>query len=291
LRQQDLFDEGRDQSVDEVSSEAVHQPNSDQIALDWWQAILLLLATGFAAVIAGAALSLITSLRLTALIIEVFVYLVPVVVLISLSRLREAGIFRLRGGINLQLGALIVAVAVAYSISTSVLVEFAHSVWPIPEHLVDSIVEMIYADSILELVGVVFVAAAVPAVAEELLFRGVVQPALIKSAGPTLGIMSTALLFAFYHLNPWTFVPLFIVGTFFGFLAYKTGTFWAGALAHFGNNLLAIVELNRAETLDYAALTEGAPWYILVPGAIVAVVGTVVLRNLMPLSVGKRRIE
>ena len=175
-----------------------------------------------------------------------------------------------------------IAVAAAYSVSASTLIELAHYISPIPASYVNMIIEVMRADSIPEFIGVVFASALVPAVAEELLFRGVVQPALIKRIGPTLGIVLTALLFASYHLNPWMFVPLFIVGTLFGYVAYKTGTFWAGALAHFGNNLLAIVELNRTETVDYAALTEGAPWYILASGAVIAVVGTVVLLGMLP---------
>ena len=250
--------------------------------LDWWQAILLLLAIGFAAVIAGEALSMLISGRWATLVIEVAVYFMPVFILIHLSRLRDARIFSIRGRISFGIGVLIIAVAAAYSVSASTLIEIAHYIWPIPKPYVNTITEVMRADSILEFTGVVFASALVPAVAEELLFRGVVQPALVKRIGPTLGIVLTSLLFAFYHLNPWTFLSLFVVGTLFGFLAYKTGTFWAGALAHFGNNLLAIIELNRTETVDYATLTEGAPWYILASGAVIAVVGTVALLRMLP---------
>jgi membrane protease YdiL (CAAX protease family) len=269
LNRQRIFDRGNEHNL---------------IVLDWWQAILLALAIGFAAVIAGGALSMFISNRWASLAIEVLVYFLPVFILIHLSRLREARIFSIRGRVNFWLGVLIIAVAAAYSVSASTLIELAHCIWPIPKLYVNTIIEVMRADSIPEFLGVVFVSAIVPAVAEELLFRGVVQPALIKRIGPMLGIVLTSLLFAFYHLNPWTFVPLFIVGTLFGFLAYKTGTFWAGALAHFGNNLLAIVELNRTETVDYAALTEGAPWYILASGAVISVVGTVALLGMMPVT-------
>ena len=269
MNQHDIFSEGRE-----------HNP----VVLEWWQAILLLLAIGFAAVIAGEALSMFTSKRWVSLVVEVAVYFLPVAVLIHLSKLREAHIFSVRGRINIGLGVLIIAVVAAYSVAASTLTEIADYIHPIPRPFVTTIIEVMRADSIPEFLGVVFVSAAVPAVAEELLFRGVVQPALVKRIGPTLGIILTSFLFAFYHLNPWTFLPLLVVGTLFGFLAYKTGTFWAGALAHFGNNLLAIVELNRTETVDYEALTEGAPWYILVSGAVIAVVGTIALLRMLPVT-------
>jgi membrane protease YdiL (CAAX protease family) len=250
--------------------------------LDWWQAILLLLSIGFASVIAGEALLMFISGRWAALVIEVAVYFLPVFIVIHLSRLREARVFSIRGRISFRLGVLIIAVAAAYSVSASTLIELAHRIRPIPRPYVSTIIEVMRANSIPEFLGVVFVSAAVPAVAEELLFRGIVQPALVKRIGPTLGIVLTSVLFASCHLNPWIFLPLLVVGTLFGLLAYKTGTFWAGALAHFGNNLLAIVELNRTETVDYAALTEGAPWYILASGAVIAVVGTVALFRMLP---------
>jgi membrane protease YdiL (CAAX protease family) len=267
LNRQNNFDRGNE-----------HNP----IVLDWWQAIILLLAIGFAAVIAGGALSMFMSGRWATLVVEVAVYFLPVLILIRLSRLREARIFSIRGRINIRLGVLIIAVAAAYSVAASTLIEIAHHIWPIPKPYVNMIIEVMRVDSIPEFIGVVFASAAVPAVAEELLFRGVIQPALVKRIGPTLGIVLTSFLFAFYHLNPWIFLPLLVVGTLFGFLAYKTGTFWAGAMAHFGNNLLAIVELNRTDPVDYAALTEGAPWYILASGAVIAVLGTVALLRMLP---------
>jgi membrane protease YdiL (CAAX protease family) len=270
VRQHSPFD-----SVGNSEFDAATEP-----VLQWWLAILLLVFTGFLGLIAGAVLTFFISMRWIALIIEVFVYFVPVVLLIRFSRLRGSRLFALDRRISVRLGVLILAAAAAYSVSTSALVELAHSIWPIPKSLLNAIVELVYADSIPEFAAVVVTIAVIPAVAEELLFRGVVQPALIRRVGPTLGILLTAFLFAIYHLNPWIFLPLFIVGTFFGFLAYKTGTFWAGALAHFGNNFLAIVELNRAESVDYATLTEGAPWYILAGALLAAIAGTVVLRNL-----------
>ncbi len=240
------------------------------------------MAIGFVALMVGAALSSIVSARWVALIIEVLIYFVPAMILIRFSGLRETRVFGIRGRIGGRLAILIIIVGAAYSISTSVLVEVAHSIKPIPEPFLNAILDLLVVESIPEFAAVVLVVAVVPAVAEELLFRGLVQPSLIGRFGPKFGIIATALLFAMFHLNPWTFLPLFIVGTLFGYLAYKTGTFWAGVVAHFGNNIPAIVEANRVGTIEYDALTEGVPWYILAIGLTAAVVGTVMLRRLIP---------
>lgn len=249
--------------------------------LEWWEAGLLLLAIGVSYIVFGVVLAMFIPTRWVALIVEILVFFLPVLILIHVSRLRRSGILVYRPIITFRLAVMIMAVSASYSVATSILVELAHAVWPIPEMMLRMMVDLMHTNSIPEFAGVVFVVAVTPAIAEELLFRGILQPALIRRIGPSAGIVVTAFIFSFFHLNPWIFLPLFIVGTFLGYVAYKTGTFWASAFAHFGTNLLAIIEMNRAQATDYATMTESGPWYIFVSGTIVAIVGTVVLKNLI----------
>ena len=251
--------------------------NSLPPVLEWWQAILLVGAVWLLSLVMSTVTGPFISVKWVAVISEIVAYFFPVVLLVYFSKLRRAGIYKLLGLSDLRLVVLIPIVGVGYTVSSSVFVDIAHMIRPIPESLVDLMFGLLHADSIPGLIAVFFIAAVSPAVAEELLFRGVVQPALIARIGPAAGIGVTAFLFASIHLNPWSFIPLVIAGTFFGFVTYKTGTFWAGALAHFGYNLIAVVEASRIDNLDYARLTERLPWYIFIPGLAVAVIGTIVL--------------
>ena len=91
---------------------------------------------------------------------------------------------------------------------------------------------------------VLFSVAAVPAVFEELAFRGVLQPLLIRFTGHAwLGIALSAVIFSAIHFQFYGFLPRLLLGGLFGWLAYRTGSLLPGMAAHFVNNALAAVTL------------------------------------------------
>jgi hypothetical protein len=90
-----------------------------------------------------------------------------------------------------------------------------------------------------ELLFVILVAAVVPAVCEELLFRGLVQQSLAQQTGGFRAAIITGVIFGAYHLSPFTIVPLAALGIFFGFIVYRTGNILVAMAAHFFNNLVA----------------------------------------------------
>jgi len=82
---------------------------------------------------------------------------------------------------------------------------------------------------------------AVQAVAEELMFRGLLQPILIRAWNAGIGIAITALGFAAVHLvggwrDPVSLVNVCLAGVWFGVLAWRTKGVAAPMLAHFGYN-------------------------------------------------------
>ncbi|HYD46668.1 MAG TPA: CPBP family intramembrane glutamic endopeptidase [Phenylobacterium sp.] len=79
------------------------------------------------------------------------------------------------------------------------------------------------------------------ATAEEVCFRGWLQPLLCARWGPWLGGAVTAVLFAALHaigaeLTPVAAVNLLLGGLLFGLLALRSGGLWAPVGAHFGWN-------------------------------------------------------
>lgn len=78
--------------------------------------------------------------------------------------------------------------------------------------------------------------------AEEVYFRGWLQPLLGRQFGPWVGIGVTAVLFAGLHVlvgvakAPLSMVNIALAGTLFGLLAWRTGGLAAPVLAHFGWN-------------------------------------------------------
>jgi len=99
---------------------------------------------------------------------------------------------------------------------------------------------LLSASNIIELILVVVVVAVVPALSEETMFRGFIQRSFELKYKKYFGAIITAVFFSLYHFNPYGFIPLFILGTFFGFAAYKSKTLLIPMFLHFLNNFSAV---------------------------------------------------
>ncbi len=81
-----------------------------------------------------------------------------------------------------------------------------------------------------------------PAVLEELFFRGALQ-GLLRPSGSAAAIFGPALLFALLHLDLVQGLTALICGVFLGWLAERSGSILPGMLLHFINNTLAFLAL------------------------------------------------
>ncbi len=73
-------------------------------------------------------------------------------------------------------------------------------------------------------------------VAEEVVFRGVLFPALRPRLGLRGALFLQAAVFSAIHLDPVGFVPRLLLGVVFGELTLFTGSLWASIFAHALNN-------------------------------------------------------
>ncbi|MBQ7368237.1 MAG: CPBP family intramembrane metalloprotease, partial [Clostridia bacterium] len=92
--------------------------------------------------------------------------------------------------------------------------------------------------------GVLFVVAVLPAVLEELMFRGVVLGGL-KSFGELGSAVLCGALFALYHQNPAQTLYQFCCGFAFALVALRAGSILPTVFSHFFNNAL-ILGLTKA---------------------------------------------
>ena len=92
--------------------------------------------------------------------------------------------------------------------------------------------------------------AVLPAISEELTFRGVlinlfkVKGERLKVKGesvPHLAIWCSAILFSAIHLQFYGFVPRMLMGALFGYMLVWTGSLWTPILMHFTNNAMAVI--------------------------------------------------
>lgn len=78
----------------------------------------------------------------------------------------------------------------------------------------------------------VVLGVAVAPVAEEVLFRGVLLPLILRRLGPAPAIFLVALFFALLHFNAFAFVPLFVIGSGFGLAYLMSGDLRVPVMMH-----------------------------------------------------------
>ncbi|MCL1918159.1 MAG: CPBP family intramembrane metalloprotease [Peptococcaceae bacterium] len=88
-------------------------------------------------------------------------------------------------------------------------------------------------------VMIIFV-AVMPAICEEVLFRGVVLKGLQKN-GIVFGIILTAILFGLFHMDFQRFIAQALMGAVAGVVVYRTNSIFCGMIVHFMNNFVVLM--------------------------------------------------
>lgn len=100
---------------------------------------------------------------------------------------------------------------------------------------------LLKADSIPEMFLVIIVIAIVPAICEEIMFRGYIQRSFEFKMKPVWAVLITAIFFGVYHFNPYGLFPLIVLGFYFGFAAYISKSLIVPIFLHFLNNFGAVI--------------------------------------------------
>lgn len=113
---------------------------------------------------------------------------------------------------------------------------------------------------------VLFLMALVPAICEELAFRGFIFGGLIRERGRLRAVVVTALLFGISHGVLQQSIAATIMGLLLGWIALRTGSVLPGILIHFTNNALSVSMERIAEgqwegAVMFLTVTESGPSY------------------------------
>jgi membrane protease YdiL (CAAX protease family) len=98
-----------------------------------------------------------------------------------------------------------------------------------------------------------FVIALLPAIGEELVFRGLIQNEFFRGTGNAhLSIWISAFIFSAIHLQFYGFIPRLLLGVLFGYLYYWSGNLLIPMFAHFFNNAFGVIMiyLNNQKITD-----------------------------------------
>ena len=93
------------------------------------------------------------------------------------------------------------------------------------------------------LVVQILVIAVLPALSEELYFRGVIQNRILGATNikPWGCVLITGFIFSAIHFQFSGFLPRFLLGCMLGFMLVLTKSLWTPVVCHFINNLLAVM--------------------------------------------------
>src|SRR5699024_10319654 len=102
------------------------------------------------------------------------------------------------------------------------------------------------------------VLALLPAIAEELYFRGLVQDFYIKKTGQS-GVIISGLIFALFHFDIQNLLPPLLFGIFLGLLYFGSRRLSLVMLSHFLYNLISLIFL-RYYNEDFISKLVDHPW-------------------------------
>ncbi|HIB84338.1 MAG TPA: CPBP family intramembrane metalloprotease [Chromatiaceae bacterium] len=158
---------------------------------------------------------------------------------------------------------------IAFPESFSYLEELFRAMEKNGEALMETLIIM---DSPFDLAVNMFMIALVPALGEELLFRGTLQKVLNNVwQDPHVAILVSGCIFSCFHLQFYGFFPRFILGVIFGYMFWWSGKIRLPIFAHFIHNgvQVALIYLNDHGFIATDIETvEKVPWYTVVIGTI-----------------------
>lgn len=244
-------------------------------------AVVLLLAVALLFLSGGVVLPLLLG-QAGLLLAQIAFILLPALLVVRLGgfdatrtlSLRLPGRRQLVGAILFLLGGLQIALVLAWLQSL---------VLPVPSEYLQAMSDVLRADSFGRFLWLVLLAALVPAVAEETLFRGVLLSSLRQRLPTWLSVVVVGLVFGLFHLTPETafrFVPTAWLGILLSWVVVASGSLPLSMLLHFLNNAIVITLTAIPLTGEAGGPeTEAPPIAMGTIGAVLLVWGFVLLRK------------
>lgn len=106
-----------------------------------------------------------------------------------------------------------------------------------------------------------FAMGLVPAIGEELIFRGVVLNGMRQRFSTTKAVLISAALFMLFHGNLQQLIYPFVLGTVLGFVFTRTGSLMLSMILHFTNNFI-VITCNFIEKLTGFSFKLPVVWWM-----------------------------
>jgi membrane protease YdiL (CAAX protease family) len=131
----------------------------------------------------------------------------------------------------------------------------------------------------------IVVIAAIPALGEELFFRGAIQGIFSGRINKKAAIWIAAIVFSAIHMQFYGFVPRMLMGAMFGFILLWSDSLWLPIVAHFANNAIAVVffffKSKGYHLPDFDTLGTGSTLWLGVMSLVVTFGGLIMLKRML----------
>ncbi|MDE6353133.1 MAG: CPBP family intramembrane metalloprotease [Muribaculaceae bacterium] len=238
------------------------------------------------------------ALRIGAVIQDILVFIIPAIATAMVSTRLPARLLRVDRTPTLHLVLVTLVVMLVSVPAMNMLVEWNDSI-ELPESMAGIAAQMramedaaqksveilMGGSSIGSLIISILIIGVMAGFSEELFFRGALQRLISFSTNIHVAIWLTAFIFSAFHLQFFGFFPRLLLGAFFGYLLYWSGSLWLPITAHvFNNSMVAIVQWMRQRQLIDVDLDKvgsdagNAPDMILfIVSLVLTIVGIVIL--------------
>ncbi|MDE6693817.1 MAG: CPBP family intramembrane metalloprotease [Muribaculaceae bacterium] len=192
------------------------------------------------------------ALRIITVFQDILVFILPAIVTALMVTRRGATLLSIDRAPSLN-PTLIAICTLLCSIPAMNYVIWLNTNIPLPQHIHDALMDMEQsANSTIEtlmgphtvpnLIVSVLIVGVLAGLSEEIFFRGGLQRLLVTGGvNHHVAIWTTAFFFSMLHMQFFGLVPRMLLGAFFGYLLYWTGSLWIPILLHALNNSIYVV--------------------------------------------------
>jgi membrane protease YdiL (CAAX protease family) len=192
---------------------------------------------------------------------EMAAFFLPALIYTLLLRIEWSSVLGMRLRVAAGLPLAVVAAAGAWAFATSLIGWFLRALSLSPEareQAAEQMALLMGCTNPYEWLWTILALVVAAPIAEEMMFRGLLQRGLERRWNRWLALIVASLVFAAVHVQPLQFPILFLLGLLFGWLFQRSGSLWPGVAGHATNNLLAVFAFNGIGTMD--EVVQAAWW-------------------------------
>lgn len=227
------------------------------------------------------------SLRLSTIIQDLFVFITPAILAAALATRLPAKLLSIDRLPRLSVLALGCIVLIASIPAMDLIIELNESI-NLPDifgELEDSAegqVDMLMGSgSFIDIIMSILIIGVLTGLAEELFFRGALQGLFFSTRINRHAIIwIVAIIFSALHFQFYGFIPRMLLGAYFGYLVWWSGSLWTSVAIHALNN--SIVAVSQSLSTQDTAVASEASWSIttIILSFVVTAVGLYILYRL-----------